>query len=66
MDLPRGGKDQAFFRDVYNQTHQFLGAVYPNYLARKWAIKEYPGQWFNSEENARNWLISRNQPAVKG
>lgn len=59
-------KGQSSFRDVYSTSQQFLGAVYMNYSARKWAIKEYPGQWFETEEMACTWLITKNQPAVKG
>ena len=62
----RHEKDQMSFREVYSHTHQFLGAVYLNYIARKWAIKEYPGQWFETEEAARGWLINRNQAVVRG
>lgn len=57
-------KDQTGFREVYSHTQQFLGAVYLNYVARKWAIKEYPGQWFETEELARTWLVNRNQVMV--
>ncbi len=59
-------KDRPSFRDVYSPAEQFLGAVYMNYSAHKWAIKEYPGQWFETEEMACAWLIVRNQPTVKG
>ena len=58
--------DQVPFREVFSQTEQFLGAVYLNYIAQKWAIKEYPGQWFATEEMARLWLINRNQTVVRG
>ena len=66
MSFAGKAKGQPFFLEVFNQANQFLGAVYLNYTARKWAIKEYPGQWFETEEKARAWLISKNQPAVKG
>jgi hypothetical protein len=55
-----------FFHEVYSPSQQYLGSVYKNTSARKWAIKEYPGQWFDSEENAQGWLISRNEPTSKG
>ncbi len=54
------------FREVYSSASQFLGAVYLNHYARKWAIKEYPGQWFETEETACLWLLSRNQAVVRG
>jgi hypothetical protein len=56
----------AFFREVYTPTEQYLGSVYLNGSARKWAIKEYPGQWFESEELAKKWLTDRNEPTIKG
>lgn len=59
-------KAQLTFRDVYSTTAQFLGAVYLNHYARKWAIKEYPGQWFETQEGACLWLLNRNQTVVKG
>ncbi len=62
----RQEKDHTPFREVYSHTNQFLGAVYLNYTARKWAIKEYPGQWFETEELARVWLVNRNQATVRG
>ena len=62
----RHEKDQMPFREVFSHTQQFLGAVYLNHTARKWAIKEYPGQWFETEELARVWLINRNQVVVRG
>jgi len=55
-----------FFREVYSLSQRYLGSVYLNTSARKWAIKEYPGQWFETEETARVWLINRNQPMSKG
>jgi len=55
-----------FFREVYTPSQQYLGSVYLNSSARKWAIKEYPGQWFDTESNARSWLINRNEPTCKG
>jgi hypothetical protein len=66
MSFPRDGKSGAFFREVCSQADQYLGAIYLNYSAHKWAIKEFPGQWFDTEETARAWLISRNQPTVRG
>jgi hypothetical protein len=51
---------------VYSQANEFLGAVYLNSAARKWAIKEYPGQWFETQEKACTWLMARNQPVVRG
>jgi len=54
------------FREVFSPTSQFLGAVYLNHYARKWAIKEYPGQWFETEESACLWLLSKNQAVVRG
>ena len=66
MNYDRKPKGESFFRDVYSPAEQFLGAVYMHYSAHKWAIKEYPGQWFDTEELACAWLIRRNQPAVKG
>ena len=62
----RQEKNPMPFREVYSHTQQFLGAVYLNYVARKWAIKEYPGQWFETEELARIWLINKNQAVVRG
>lgn len=62
----RHEKDPMPFHEVYSYTSQFLGAVYLNHYARKWAIKEYPGQWFETEELARAWLINRNQTVVRG
>jgi hypothetical protein len=55
-----------FFREVYTPSQQYLGSVYLNSSARKWAIKEYPGQWFDSEDGARRWLIDKNEPTSKG
>jgi hypothetical protein len=55
-----------FFHEVYSSSEKYLGSVYLNTSARKWAIKEYPGEWFNSEEKARDWLIYRNVPTCKG
>lgn len=55
-----------FFSEVYSQSNEYLGAMYLHYSAQKWAIKEYPGHWFESEEKARAWLVNRNQPTVKG
>jgi len=55
-----------FFHEVYSASQKYLGAVYKNTSARKWAIKEYPGQWFDTEENAQVWLINRNEPTSKG
>lgn len=66
MDYYRREKDHMPFREVFNHAQQFLGAVYMNHIARKWAIKEYPGQWFETEELARGWLINRNQAVVRG
>ena len=54
------------FHEVFSSTSQFLGAVYRNHYARKWAIKEYPGQWFESEESACLWLVQKNQGVVRG
>jgi len=54
------------FRDVYAHSEQYLGSMYFNFAAQKWAIKEYPGQWFEEEAGARDWLVTRNQPTVKG
>jgi len=62
----RREKGQMPFREVYSHTQQFLGAVYLNQIARKWAIKEYPGQWFETEELACGWLINRNETVVRG
>ncbi len=55
-----------FFHEVYTSSKQYLGSVYLNTSARKWAIKEYPGQWFDAEDSARRWLIVRNEPTSKG
>jgi hypothetical protein len=55
-----------FFHEVYSTSQQYLGSVYKNTSARKWAIKEYPGQWFDSEENAKEWLINQNKRTSKG
>jgi len=55
-----------FFSEIRSQSNRYLGAIYRHYSARKWAIKEYPGQWFDSEERARAWLINKNQPTVRG
>jgi hypothetical protein len=54
------------FREVYSAASLFLGAVYLNHYARKWAIKEYPGQWFDTEERACLWLVNKNQAVVRG
>jgi hypothetical protein len=66
MDSRRDANGRTPFHEVYNYTRQFLGVVYPNYGARMWAIKEYPGQWFETEEMACQWLITRNQAVVRG
>ena len=55
-----------FFHEVYDSSGRYLGSMYLNTSARKWAIKEYPGQWFDTEDDGRNWLITRNQPTTKG
>ncbi len=55
-----------FFHEVYSPSQKYLGSVYMNTSARKWAIKEYPGQWFDSEKNAQVWLLERNEPTSKG
>jgi hypothetical protein len=55
-----------FFREVNSSSQRYLGSIYLNTSARKWAIKEYPGQWFQTEEMARGWLIDKNQPISKG
>jgi hypothetical protein len=55
-----------FFREVYSLSQRYLGSIYLNTSTRKWAIKEYPGQWFETEEMARGWLINRNEPMSKG
>ena len=55
-----------FFREVYSLSQRYLGSIYLNTSARKWAIKEYPGQWFETEEMARSWLINKDQPMSKG
>ena len=55
-----------FFREVYSSSERYLGSIYLNTSARKWAIKEYPGQWFGTEADARGWLIARNEPTTKG
>ena len=55
-----------FFREVYSLSQRYLGSIYRNSSARKWAIKEYPGQWFETEDLARAWLINKNQPVSKG
>ena len=55
-----------FFHEVYSASEKYLGSVYNNSSARRWAIKEYPGEWFDSEEKARRWLIERNVPTSKG
>jgi len=55
-----------FFREVYTETEKYLGSVYLNSSAREWAIKEYPGQWFDTEDGARGWLLQRNEPTSKG
>jgi len=55
-----------FFREFFSLSQRYLGSIYLNTSARKWAIKEYPGQWFETEEMARGWLINRNQPMSKG
>jgi hypothetical protein len=59
-------KTSDIFHDVYSQSQQFLGSVYLNKSTGKWAIKEHPGHWFDSEEEAQAWLISRNEPTSKG
>ena len=55
-----------FFHEVYTPSQQYLGSTYLNTSARKWAIKEYPGQWFDTKENACEWLLARNEPTAKG
>ena len=65
MSFARDAK-RDFFSEVYSPSNQYLGSMYLHYAANKWAVKEYPGQWFESEEKARAWLISKNQPTVKG
>ena len=55
-----------FFREVYSLSQRYLGSIYLNTSARKWAIKEYPGEWFETEEMARGWLINKDQPTSKG
>ena len=65
MSFPRDARSDMFC-EVYSQSNQYLGAMYLHYSAQKWAIKEYPGHWFESDEKARAWLINRNQPTVKG
>jgi len=55
-----------FFREVYSSSERYLGSIYLNTSARKWAIKEYPGQWFVTEDAARRWLIIKNEPTTKG
>jgi len=55
-----------FFREVYSLSQRYLGSVYLNASARKWAIKECPGEWFETEEMARGWLINKDQPMSKG
>ena len=55
-----------FFREIYSLSQRYLGSIYLNTSTRKWAIKEYPGQWFETEEMARAWLINRDQPVSKG
>jgi hypothetical protein len=55
-----------FFREVYSRSQRYLGSIYLYSSARKWAIKEYPGQWFETEEMARGWLINKDQPVSKG
>ena len=55
-----------FFHEVHSESEKYLGSVYKNASARRWAIKEYPGEWFDSEEKARGWLIERNVPTSKG
>jgi len=59
-------KSRPFFHEVYSSSEQYLGSIYLNGSARKWAIKEYPGQWFETEEQARGWLADKNQPTSKG
>jgi hypothetical protein len=66
MNFPGKAKDERSFLEVYSRADQFLGAVYLNYVARKWAIKEYPGQWFETQEKACAWLVDKNQPVVRG
>ena len=55
-----------FFREVYTASEKYLGSIYLNGSAHKWAIKEYPGQWFETEEQARSWLMVKNAPTSKG
>ena len=66
MYYSRETHSPSFFREVYNLAEQYLGSIYLNGSARKWAIKEYPGQWFDTEEATRNWLMQKNQPTAKG
>ena len=61
-----GDAKKKFFTEICSQSNQYLGAAYFHYSAGKWAVKEYPGQWFTSEETARAWLVSKNQPTVRG
>ena len=65
MSLRRDANSNFFF-EVYSQANQYLGAMYLHYSAHKWPIKQYLGQWFESEEKARAWLINTSQPTVKG
>ena len=55
-----------FFHEVTSSTKQYLGSVYLNPSADKWAIKEYPGHWFELEKQAQTWLIDRNEPTPRG
>jgi hypothetical protein len=55
-----------FFREVYSSSEQYLGSIYLYTSARKWAIKEHPGRWFDTEDKARGWLIVRNEPMTRG
>ena len=66
MSYPQKVSLSDFFHEVYSASEQYLGSVYNNTSTRKWAIKEYPGQWFDSEESAQGWLIKRNEPTSKG
>jgi hypothetical protein len=62
MNFPGKAKDEQFSGGI--QADRFLGAVYLCYIARKWAIKVYPGQWFEAQEKTCAWLVDKKSTSV--
>jgi hypothetical protein len=50
-----------FFCEIYSLSQRYLGSIYLNTSARKWAIKEYPGQWFETEGAEKPLLLSESR-----